>query len=225
MIHHRQMPINTVLVIDDHPVVADSVAALVRSINADVPIEICHSLRAAQAYLSRGMLPTLIVTDLSLPDSKGVGTVVQIVDQIRAAAGEHTKLKIVVFSGIEHALLKNQCLTLGISAFVTKSEDIGALKAVLIAALGPARSSQANNAGSAASENATVDIRLASALTRKQAAIWQDLAAGYSNAEIALRHGVGVNTVKTHVKDIFDRIGARNRTEAAKLYFKHSQTS
>ena len=112
MVHHLQMPINTVLVIDDHPVVADSVAALVRSINEEVRIEICHSLRAAQAYLLKGMLPSLIVTDLSLPDSKGIGTVEQIVGQIRAAAGPQIKLQLVVFSGIEHALLKNQCVAL-----------------------------------------------------------------------------------------------------------------
>lgn len=227
MVHHLQMSINTVLVIDDHPVVADSVAALVRSINEEVHIEICHSLRAAQAYLSKGMLPILIVTDLSLPDSKGIGTVEQIVGQIRAAAGQQTKFKLVVFSGIEHALLKNQCVALGVSAFVTKSEDIGALRSCIAASLvsvkPPNGAGEGNTLANQGSENATVSARLAGTLTRKQAAVWQDLAAGYSNAEIALRHGVGVNTVKTHVKDIFDRIGARNRTEAAKLYFKHSR--
>jgi DNA-binding NarL/FixJ family response regulator len=228
MRHYVGMPINTVLVIDDHPVVADSVAALVRSINGDVRIEICHSLRAAQAFLSRGMLPTLIVTDLSLPDSKGIGTVEEIVGQIRAAAGLQAKVNLVVFSGIEHAVLKTQCLALGVSAFVTKSEDIGTLRSCIAASLREAKSSF--SCGTAASisissdpsENATIHTRLLTSLTRKQAAIWQDLAAGYSNAEIALRHGVGVNTVKTHVKDIFDRIGARNRTEAAKLYFENS---
>jgi DNA-binding NarL/FixJ family response regulator len=226
--HYVGMPINIVLVIDDHPVVADSVAALVRSINSDVRIEICHSLRAAQAFLSRGMVPTLIVTDLSLPDSKGIGTVEEIVGQIRSAAGTYAKVNLVVFSGIEHALLKTQCLALGVSAFVTKSEDIGTLRSCIAASLSEAKSSFISDAAASngisndPSENATVHTRLLASLTRKQAAIWQDLAAGYSNAEIAVRHGVGVNTVKTHVKDIFDRIGARNRTEAAKLYFENS---
>jgi DNA-binding NarL/FixJ family response regulator len=210
------MSAKTVLILDDHPLVADSVAAIVRSVLVDARIEIFHSLKSAQNYLSKGMLPSLIVTDLSLPDSKGIGTVEQIIGQIQAAIGNNGALQLVVFSGIEHSVLKHQCLALGALAFITKSDDGKALRAVLEKSLlrpGPSGSQQTNDIGTASND------LLSQSLTRRQTQIWQDLAAGYSNAEIATRHGVGINTIKTHVKDVFDRIGARNRTEAAKLYF------
>jgi two-component system, NarL family, response regulator len=214
------MAVQTVVIIDDHPLVADSVAALVRSIQADVHIEVFHSLKSAQYFLAKGLLPSVIVTDLSLPDSKGVGTVEQIIAQVHAAIGSSAGLKLIVFSGIEHSLLKHQCLALGVMAFITKSDDGKALRAILEKAL--FESGGKSHAAISSSLSATSNL-LSQSLTRRQSQIWQDLAAGYSNAEIATRHGVAINTIKTHVKDIFDRIGARNRTEAAKLYFSRGQ--
>jgi DNA-binding NarL/FixJ family response regulator len=215
------MSAKTVLILDDHPLVADSVAAIVRSIATDVRIEIFHSLKSAQNYLAKGILPCLIVTDLSLPDSKGIGTVEQIIEQIQAAIGHTSNLHLVVFSGIEHSVLKQQCLALGALAFITKSDDGKALRATLEKSLlrpGVLGPLPLNDGGGASNE------LLSQSLTRRQTQIWQDLAAGYSNAEIATRHGVGINTIKTHVKDVFDRIGARNRTEAAKLYFSSQKS-
>jgi two-component system, NarL family, nitrate/nitrite response regulator NarL len=210
------MAVKTVLILDDHPLVADSVAAIVRSILLDVNVEIFHSLKPAQSYLAKGTLPTVIVTDLSLPDSKGIGTVEQIINQVSVSVGPSAHLQLVVFSGIEHSVLKNQCLALGALAFITKSDDGKALRAILEKSL--TNQAISNLCPSKDLHNGASEL-LSQSLTRRQTQIWQDLAAGYSNAEIATRHGVGINTVKTHVKDVFDRIGARNRTEAAKLYF------
>jgi two-component system, NarL family, nitrate/nitrite response regulator NarL len=212
----RIMSAKTVLILDDHPLVADSVAAIVRSILIDVHIEIFHSLKTAQNYLAKGILPTVIVTDLSLPDSKGIGTVEQIINKVSVSTDKSAQLPLIVFSGIEHSILKHQCLALGVLAFITKSDDGKALRAILEKSLKSSPSSPLYP--SKDRSNGSSDL-LSQSLTRRQTQIWQDLAAGYSNAEIATRHGVGINTVKTHVKDVFDRIGARNRTEAAKLYF------
>jgi DNA-binding CsgD family transcriptional regulator len=44
--------------------------------------------------------------------------------------------------------------------------------------------------------------------------VLRELAAGYSNKEIAARLDVSPNTVKTHVARLFDKLGARRRTEA-----------
>lgn len=44
--------------------------------------------------------------------------------------------------------------------------------------------------------------------------VLRELAAGYSNKEIAARLDVSPNTVKTHVARLFDKLDARRRTEA-----------
>jgi LuxR family maltose regulon positive regulatory protein len=40
------------------------------------------------------------------------------------------------------------------------------------------------------------------------------LASGYANADIAKMLVISLNTVKTHVKHIYGKLGARNRTQA-----------
>jgi DNA-binding NarL/FixJ family response regulator len=195
-----------VLVIDDHPVVAESVAATLRSIDRAAVLDQAHSLRGALQFHQRGRQFDILVVDLSLPDSRGVATL----ERLKEA---WPQAQMVVFSGIDNVALRQHCLSLGTLAFVTKSEDVQALHEALRQAL--TRYAPARKAASAASERP-----LRFELTPKQQLVWQDLAAGYSNAEIGQRHGIGLNTVKTHVREVLERVGARNRTEAARLYFE-----
>ena len=51
------------------------------------------------------------------------------------------------------------------------------------------------------------------------------LAAGKSNREIADALVISLNTVARHISNIFDKIGAQNRTEAANYAHQHGLTS
>jgi DNA-binding NarL/FixJ family response regulator len=55
------------------------------------------------------------------------------------------------------------------------------------------------------------------ALNRSQVAILRLVRRGYSNREIAAEVHLSENTVKTHLQDVFRKLGARNRVEAAML--------
>lgn len=60
--------------------------------------------------------------------------------------------------------------------------------------------------------------RLASlGITARELEILELIAAGLSNREIAERAHVTENTVKTHASRVFDKLGARRRTEAVRL--------
>jgi len=52
-------------------------------------------------------------------------------------------------------------------------------------------------------------------LTRRQAEMIALLVAGYSNKEIARRSSVSVNSVKTHLRSAYRKLGVRSRAEAA----------
>jgi DNA-binding NarL/FixJ family response regulator len=54
-------------------------------------------------------------------------------------------------------------------------------------------------------------------LTPRELEILQWMAEGLSNKEIAARGFVSENTVKTHSSRIFDKLGARRRTQAVQL--------
>jgi DNA-binding NarL/FixJ family response regulator len=194
------------LVLDDHPMVAESVAAVIRSKDPLALVEVAHSLKTAISLASKGRQFDLIVLDLSLPDSKGIST-------FEAMNQTWPTTPKVVFSGVANTMLIQQCLDQGAKCFVPKSDDVKSLYEAL-------EQHWPKLVTSAPGDQKT---RLASELTAKQLAIWQDLAAGYSNSEIAERHGIALNTVKSHVREILERIHVRNRTEAARLFFDQQQ--
>lgn len=51
-------------------------------------------------------------------------------------------------------------------------------------------------------------------ISPRELAVLHEIAAGHSNKQIAARLDVSPNTVKTHVARLFDKLGARRRTEA-----------
>ena len=54
-------------------------------------------------------------------------------------------------------------------------------------------------------------------ITPTETRILQDLVAGKANKEIAFDFNISENTVKTHVKNVFDKLGVSDRTSAATL--------
>jgi DNA-binding NarL/FixJ family response regulator len=57
-------------------------------------------------------------------------------------------------------------------------------------------------------------------LTKTESRILQMLVGGMSNKEIAFALDISENTVKTHVKNIFEKLGVSDRTSAATLAIK-----
>ena len=51
-------------------------------------------------------------------------------------------------------------------------------------------------------------------ISARELTVLQELAAGHSNKEIAAHLNVSPHTVKTHITHLFEKLGARRRTEA-----------
>jgi len=67
----------------------------------------------------------------------------------------------------------------------------------------------------AANETAPVkDQDLLSTLTARELSILQQIADGKSNKEIAALNFVEVSTIKTHINNIYTKLGLKNRKEA-----------
>ena len=57
-------------------------------------------------------------------------------------------------------------------------------------------------------------------LTAREAELLGMLANGWSNTQIASRTGISENTVKYHLKNLYDKLEVRNRAMAVALYAK-----
>lgn len=105
-------------------------------------------------------------------------------------------------------------------------EIYGGLVAVLFSGLGiwlgltlTRKKSPATTQASAGSEPFIVDEQRQAELgiTPRELEILRLIAAGLSNREIAERLFVSENTVKTHSSRVFDKLGARRRTQAVQF--------
>jgi DNA-binding NarL/FixJ family response regulator len=60
----------------------------------------------------------------------------------------------------------------------------------------------------------TAQIEGTRQLSARELAILERIAEGSTNGEIAAELGIGIDTVKTHVARILDKLSARDRTHA-----------
>jgi DNA-binding NarL/FixJ family response regulator len=72
-----------------------------------------------------------------------------------------------------------------------------------------------------AREHATADTPPPGTLTPREAEVLRLIAAGDSNAEIAHRLGITVNTVERHAANLYRKIDARGRADATAWAVRH----
>jgi len=121
--------------------------------------------------------------------------------------------RIVVFSGAENEAVPAQAMVHGAAAFVSKSEQPDFLL----------------DAVAAVSNGRMVfpflDVKKIhdnplTTLTKRELEIISSLAAGRTNKEIATEKGVSPNTVKFHIKNLYEKLGVNSRSQAVALYLK-----
>lgn len=193
------------LIVEDHPLVADSLVACVRDCDPGLEVVAAESLRAALAILALRPAPLLIVTDLSLTDTQGAETI----RRLREAAPESPLL---VFTALDDPRLRNEAKKHGVIGYLIKSTSIQILRDEIRAVLGvrPTKNHRAETSASG----------LGQLLTPKQLAVLEELVAGRSNREIAARMNISDETVGSHMKEILGRLAVRNRTEAVVCYLR-----
>lgn len=194
-----------VLIVEDHPLVADSLVACVRDYDTLIEVNVAESLQTALRVLALRPVPLLIVTDLVLTDTSGTESV----KRLREAA---PRSPLLVVTALDDPALREQATKLGAIGYIVKSTSIQVLREEIRKALGERP---------AGGEVAPGRIRaLDRLMTPKQILVLEELAAGRSNKEIALRMSIADETVGSHMKEILGRLGVRNRTEAVVRYLQ-----
>lgn len=121
--------------------------------------------------------------------------------------------RIVVYTGDESRLVPSQVLAHGGAAFVAKSEQ-PAMLLDTIAAVAAGRM-----------VFPYIDVRSLyenplTTLTPRELEVLSDLASGRTNKQIARDLGVSLNTVKFHVRNLFQKLGVNSRGQAIAMYLR-----
>ncbi len=162
---------------------------------------------AAGFGLFRALQPDVMILSLRLPD-------VCAIDVLDDYYNENAGAKILILA--EHAGDSeiSRALKKGVAGYVCR--DVSASE--LIAAVRAARAGKKFIPADIAeilSENFSREE-----LTAAERKILQVLVGGKSNKEIAFDLKISENTVKTHVKNVFEKLGVSDRTSAATLAIK-----
>ncbi|MEA3215798.1 MAG: hypothetical protein QOJ19_1954 [Acidimicrobiia bacterium] len=203
-----------VLVVDDHRVVRAGLEALIEE-QADIELVSSAAGGAEAIELAKRTRPDVIIMDISMPDVDGV-------EATRRILAENPDARIMMLSSFGDRSRVLAAVQAGAVGYVLKDADTeDLLRAIRTTARGDApldpRVARVLVADRAASGGAP--------LSEREREVLALVASGLSNKQIARRLGIVEATVKTHLTNIFTRIGATDRTQAAIWAREHGISS
>ena len=203
-----------VLIADDHPLFREALANVVAQIGTDHRcLEACSLDETISLARSTPSLD-LILLDPKMPGMDGFAG-------LRLLRKETPGIPIAVISAYSHRTTVLKAMECGAVAFITKTSPrqlmIEALRQVLAGAV-YLPSEVMRDIGSEAlgpQEAAAMgSAEVMTTLTRKQLQVFQRLAKGESNKEIARALSLAEPTVKAHVSAILRKLNVRSRAHA-----------
>jgi DNA-binding NarL/FixJ family response regulator len=206
------MPADTsiqVLVIEDNRPTAALICTILEG--ADFQgVRVAGTARQAQAAIASDS-PGLVLLDLGLPDGDGV-TVIE-----WARASSFAK-PIIVLTAMTHDDQVLRALRAGADGYLFKEDLHHELVPGLrqVARGGVPLSGGAARAALLALRQRTPPS-LVPHLTKRELQVLESLSRGAGYAEVANDLGVEINTVRTHVRALYSKLGVENRAEAVNL--------
>ncbi len=192
-----------VLCVDDHPLLREGIAALVKS-QPDMKL-VAEAGSGREALLSfREHRPDVTLMDLRLPDMSGIDTMV-------AIRSEFPDARIIMLTTFEGDVEIRHALEAGARGYMLKSMPPQIL-------LDGIRQVHAGKkcippvVGSHLAEHMSDEV-----LTAREVEVLCQMAGGNRNQDIAQRLFISEETVKVHVKHIMEKLGASARTEAVTI--------
>lgn len=188
----------SIFVIDDHPLMREAVAMLVRRLSPSTPaVELGRIAVVAQAVEKHGM-PQLICLELKLPDTHGVSG-------IRELKRSYPEVPILVLTASPASDYEDLAIEAGATAFVEKSAGATEIAQVLKTFL----TEEAD-----AESEAPVAV---GKLSKRQKQLLILLDKGLSNRDIADNLQISEHTVKVHLWRLFRRLNVKSRSQASHL--------
>jgi two-component system, NarL family, nitrate/nitrite response regulator NarL len=200
------------LIVDDHPLFRDGLAALLRQASADTIVMQASSTEEALQRVDEEIIDAVFM-DLVMPGLCGEAAV-------REFARRHPDLPVIVLSSSESASDVRRVLNAGAAGYIPKS----ATAQTVVSALQLVMSGNiyvppllVSATARAADHGGHDGPRTLAQLTERQLDVLKFLREGLSNKEISAHLGIAEKTVKVHIAAIFKTLNVVNRTQAARF--------
>jgi DNA-binding NarL/FixJ family response regulator len=201
-----------ILIVDDHPLTRDALAALLEQHEFTVVAQAADGHEAIER--ARELHPDLVLLDLSMPGLDGL----EALPRLRAAA-PGCEVVVLTASGTEENLLG--AIRGGAAGYLLKSEPperivdflrgVARGEAALSGAIARRLLEQVRDGGGVVSG---VPDAIASTLSAREVEVLLLLDEHLGTDEIAKRLYISEHTVRSHVKSLLRKLGASSRREA-----------
>lgn len=203
-----------VMVADDHALFRDGLVSLLEAAGYEIVAQVENGQQAIEAALA--LQPDIVLLDITMPEMDGL----EALQQMRSELPD-SKLVILTVSDDDKDLAK--AIRAGANGYLLKSLDadefLDLLEAVQRGEAALTRKMTAQlMAGIAQPVEEHPDTLLS--LTPREIELLGLVQEGLSNLAIAQQLLISENTVKYHLKNIFQKLGAQNRTEAVAHAFR-----
>jgi DNA-binding NarL/FixJ family response regulator len=203
-----------VLIADDHPVVRQGLRTFL-SVQEDIEVVGEASDGAQAVAVAKKLDPDVILLDLKMPGVDGQATL----GELRA---RRVRAKVLVLTSLTERGYMLPAVRDGAAGYLSKDVDPQAL----VQAIRAVHDGHALLAPEAAKALLRADPRSTdeeglTALTEREREVLIQIASELSNREIARALVVSEKTVKTHVSNLFIKLGVQDRTQAALYAVRH----
>ncbi len=200
-----------VVVADDHSLFRDGLVSLLEAAGYEIVGQVGDGQAAVDMVLEKR--PDLVLLDLTMPILDGH----EALKQIRSAAPE---VKIVVLTVSDEGADLRRAIQAGAQGYLLKSLNADQFLDLLAGLQkGEAAITRKMTAQLMAqlTESADAQDQTPETLTERERQLLQLVSQGLSNRAIAQSLSISHNTVKYHLKNILQKLGVQNRTEAVAI--------
>jgi DNA-binding NarL/FixJ family response regulator len=192
-----------VLNVDDHPLLNEGIAALIKN-QPDIQL-VAQAISGSDAIEKfRGHHPDVTLMDLRLPDMSGIDTMI-------AIRAEFPEARIIMLTTFEGDVEIQRALGAGARGYVLKSMPPRDLVAVIRQVHAGKKRIPSEVAARLAEHLGEED------LTPRELEVLRYAANGNRNRDIGEKLFISEETVKVHIKHIMEKLGARDRTQAVAI--------
>lgn len=192
----------SVLVVDDHPMVARYTRAEVEALRPDIAVRVAGSLGEAEALVATAGCPDFILLDLMLPDCDGLAGLVRLRKAAPAAI-------IGVVTGEIDPRVMRDCYAQGARGYITKSTGADDFTTAL-------RKLLDNGFFYPPQAADPLPARSSHRLTGREVQVLQALALGKVNKQLAPLLDISESTFKTYLRNIYAKLGVGTRLQAVR---------
>lgn len=205
-----------ILVVDDQPLVREGLVVLLERVPGLDIVGSADGGRHALALVA-SLRPDVVLLDLRMPDLDGVAVTEWI-------TSHHPDVGVLALTTYADDRSLFAALRAGARGYLTKDatidEIVTALHAVAGGATTLAPQAQARVVGAALGHERNPRSDAPDGLTPREREVLTLMADGLRNDEIAIRLRISTATVKTHVNNIFGKIGAVDRGQAVAYAYR-----